>query len=199
MPRFAILLLLSLGAAWACQDAASSASGQAPAPNDKPPAATSDSPQPPAGQSSGHAQESAAPESVEQSAPRASAGNPAPAARKRRARNRKPIEPAPAEGEHRKIVINRGGVSEPVTQIIPGMTLEESKRQRQEAQDLLATAESDLKKLADRELNSKQKETVSQIQHYMEVARSALGDGDIQRAHTLAQKAQLLSDDLVKH
>jgi hypothetical protein len=30
-------------------------------------------------------------------------------------------------------------------------------------------------------------------------ARSALKDGDTQRAHTLASKAQLLSDDLAKH
>jgi hypothetical protein len=102
-------------------------------------------------------------------------------------------------GEPRKIVIRRGGVTEPVTQIIPGMTLDESNRLRQEAKDLLTTADSDLKKLASRNLNLNQQETVSQIHHYMDIARSALGDGDIERAHTVARKAQLLSDDLVKH
>ena len=97
------------------------------------------------------------------------------------------------------MVIHRGGVSEPATQIIPGMSAEESNRERQQTQDLLAAVESDLKKLAARSLNSGQQETVSQIQHYTDVARTALQEGDIQRAHTLARKAQLLSDDLVKH
>ena len=104
-----------------------------------------------------------------------------------------------SDGNPRKRIIRRGGVSEPTTQIIPGMTLDQSNRLRQEAQDLLTAADSDLKKLASRSLNVNQQETVSQIHHYMDIARSALVDGDIERAHTLAQKAQLLSDDLVKH
>jgi hypothetical protein len=33
----------------------------------------------------------------------------------------------------------------------------------------------------------------------MDGARSALKEGDVRRASTLAEKAQLLSDDLVKH
>jgi hypothetical protein len=40
---------------------------------------------------------------------------------------------------------------------------------------------------------------VVQIRQYMDVARSALNESDTQRAHTLALKAYLLSDDLVKH
>ncbi len=125
-----------------------------------------------------------------------SAGN---ARRKHSSRSQKAPAAQVDEPEPRKIVIHRGGASEPVTQIIPGMTLEESNRLRQQAQDLLAAADSDLKKLAIRDLNSSQQETVSQIRHYIDVARSALGEGDIQRAHTLAQKAQLLCDDLVTH
>lgn len=104
-----------------------------------------------------------------------------------------------SQGEPRKIIIRRGGVSEPITQIIPGMTLDESNRLREEARDLLTAADSDLKKLASRTLNANHQETVSQIHHYMDIARSALRDGDIERAHTVARKAQLLSDDLVKH
>jgi hypothetical protein len=38
-----------------------------------------------------------------------------------------------------------------------------------------------------------------QIRHYIDGARSALKESDTQRAHTLALKAYLLSDDLVKH
>lgn len=119
--------------------------------------------------------------------------------RKRRGRGRKQADGVPAGGETKRIVIRRGGVNEPVTQIIPGMGAEESNRARQETQDLLVAADSDLKKLGSRTLNSAQQGTVSQIQHYLSVARSALNEGDIQRAHTLARKAQLLSEDLVKH
>jgi len=109
---------------------------------------------------------------------------------------KKPTSPAE---EPRKIVVHRGGVSEPAAQIVPGMSIDEANRQRQESEDLLAAANSDLKKLADRHLSTSQQETIDQINHYMEVSRAALNDGDIQRAHTLAQKAQLLADDLVEH
>lgn len=96
-------------------------------------------------------------------------------------------------------MIHRGGVSEPSSQLVPGMSAEESDRAKQATQDLLSAADSDLKQLASRNLSPSQQETVSQIQLYMKVAHSALQEGDIQRAHTLARKAQLLSDDLVRH
>jgi hypothetical protein len=48
-------------------------------------------------------------------------------------------------------------------------------------------------------LDAKQQETVGQIRNYMEGVRSALKEGDVRRANTLAQKAHLLSEDLLKH
>jgi len=39
---------------------------------------------------------------------------------------------------------------------------------------------------------------VGQIRNYMDHARLALKEGDLRRANTLAEKAHLLSDDLVK-
>jgi len=119
--------------------------------------------------------------------------------KKRRPRTRKPVAVADATGEPRKVVIRQGGTSETVAQIMPGMTQEEANRQRQETEQLLAETDSDLRQFAVRTLNSNQQETISQIRHYMDVARSALKDGDTQRAHTLAVKAHLLSDDLLKH
>jgi hypothetical protein len=99
----------------------------------------------------------------------------------------------------RKIVVHQGGATEPVAQIMPGISQEEASRQRQTAEQLLASTESNLKLLAARTLNATQQETVAQIRNYMDGARSALTDGDTQRARTLALKAHLLSDDLVKH
>jgi hypothetical protein len=79
------------------------------------------------------------------------------------------------------------------------MTPEQASQQRQEALDLLTSTEQNLKQLAGRTLDSHQQETVAQIHNYKDGARSALHDGDSQRAHTLALKAYLLADDLVKH
>jgi hypothetical protein len=75
----------------------------------------------------------------------------------------------------------------------------EATRKRAESQRLLIAADESLKRLAGRTFDEQQQETVSQIDHYMAVARSALKEGDISRAHTLALKANLLAEDLAKH
>jgi hypothetical protein len=99
----------------------------------------------------------------------------------------------------RKIVIRHGSTPEPTAQLAPGMTQEQARHQRQNTEQLLVSTETNLQQLAGRSLNSSQQETVGQIRNYMAGARSALQGGDTQRAHTMAAKAQLLSDDLVKH
>jgi hypothetical protein len=116
-----------------------------------------------------------------------------------KARKRQPHKPEPAPGEPRKLVVHQGGASEQVAQIVPGIAQDEANRQRQDAERLLASTETNLKQLAGRTLDSRQQELVGQIRHYSDGARSALKDADTQRAHTLALKAYLLSDDLVKH
>jgi len=102
-------------------------------------------------------------------------------------------------GAPRKIVVREGGASEPAAQIAPGITPAEAARQRQNAERLLGSTDGQLKLLAGRALDAQQQETVGQIRNYMEGARSALKEGDTPRASTLAQKAHLLSEDLVKH
>jgi hypothetical protein len=99
----------------------------------------------------------------------------------------------------RKIVVREGGASEPAAQIAPGLTPAEATRQRHNAEQLLGATDDKLKRLAGRTLDAKQQETVGQIRNYMDGARSALKEGDVRRANTLAQKAHLLSEDLVKH
>lgn len=99
----------------------------------------------------------------------------------------------------RKVVVREGGAREPAAQIAPGMTPAEASRQRQNAEQLLGSTDGQLKQLEGRTLNDRQQETVGQIHNYLKVARSALQEGDVGRASTLAQKAYLLSDDLVKH
>jgi hypothetical protein len=96
-------------------------------------------------------------------------------------------------------VVREGGATEPAAQIVPGMTPEEATRQRRNAEKWLGSTDDQLKQLAGRTLDARQKETVGQIHNYIDGARSALKEGDVGRASTLAQKAHLLSDDLVKH
>jgi len=120
-------------------------------------------------------------------------GTPVRATAKRRKRAGTP------DGGPRKIVVREGGASEPAAQIAPDMTPAEAARQRQDAERLLASADDQLKVLAERALDPRQQETVGQIRNYMGGARSALQEGDLRRANTLAQKAHLLADDLVKH
>ena|SRR5271157_1081772 len=113
-------------------------------------------------------------------------------------KHRKRATPAPADGP-RTIVVREGGASEPAAQIVPGMTAEKAARARQTAQELLSSTDDQLKRLADRNLDAQQQETVGQIRNYMNGARGALQEGDVSRARTLAEKAYLLSDDLLKH
>jgi len=113
-------------------------------------------------------------------------------------RRRKRAASAPNGAPH-KIVVREGGASEPAAQIAPGMTPAEATRQRHNAEQLLGASDDKLKRLTGRTLDAKQQETVGQIRNYMEGARSALKEGDVRRANTLAQKAHLLSEDLVRH
>ncbi len=113
-------------------------------------------------------------------------------------KRRKRAASAP-DGAPRKIVVREGGASEPAALIAPGMSPAEATRQRQNAEQLLGSTDDKLKRLAERTLDARQQETVGQIRNYMDVARSALKEGDVRRANTLAQKAHLLSEDLTKH
>jgi outer membrane biosynthesis protein TonB len=132
-----------------------------------------------------------APESAAKETTDASSAN---GTRKRRKR----ATSAPG-GTARKIVVREGGASEPAAQIAPGLTPAEATRQRHNAEQLLGATDDKLKRLAGRTLDAKQQETMGQIRNYMEGARSALKEGDVRRANTLAQKAHLLSEDLVRH
>jgi hypothetical protein len=104
----------------------------------------------------------------------------------------------PADGEPRKVVVRHGGELEPTAQIVPGMPREEAMQLRLNTEDLLGDAGGNLRTLGARVLEPPQQETMTQIRDYMEKAQSALKDGDVRRAHTLALKAHLLADDLVK-
>jgi hypothetical protein len=170
-------------AVWFPQDTTAASSAQAPASAPAEAAPTAPKDEPPA-----------AKQGASGSAEKNAEGAPASQGVKGR-RVRKPPQP----GEPRKRVVREGGTTEPSAKIVPGVTPEQANRQRQNAESLLTRTEENLKQLAGRTLDASHQETVAQIRNYVEGARSALRDGDTQRAHTLALKAHLLADDLVKH
>ncbi len=116
-----------------------------------------------------------------------------------RTRKRRKHTPSAPNGAPRRIVVREGGATRPAEQIVPGMTSAEATRQRHNAEQLLSSTDDQLKQLAGRTLDARQQETTGQIRNYMDGARSALKEGDLRRASTLAEKAHLLAEDLVKH
>lgn len=95
--------------------------------------------------------------------------------------------------------MRNGGTAEPVVQLAPGMSAEQADSQRENTSQLLTATDTNLKQISSRQLNSSQQDSVSQIRKYIEQAKAAEQAGDVQRAHNLASKALLLSDDLAKH
>jgi hypothetical protein len=96
-----------------------------------------------------------------------------------------------------KKVIRHGGSDEPAVQITGGTTAEQSVHQRSTDQLTLATEEN-LQKIEGRQLSPSQQEMKNQIKQFMEQSKTAAVAGDLDRAHNLAMKAHLLSDELVK-
>ena len=97
-----------------------------------------------------------------------------------------------------KTVIRQGGTSEPSIQLAGGTTGNQTNQQRNNANDMLDAADANLKKIAGRQLSSTEQDMVSQIRQFMDQSKTAVGTGDLERARTLAWKAQLLSQELVK-
>ncbi len=110
-----------------------------------------------------------------------------------------PKMPASSSGEPGKVVIRNGGAKDDVIHLSPGGTREQEAHNRENTEQLLATTDENLKRLSGRQLSSAEQSTVDQIHSYMRQAKSAADSGDLARAHTLAFKAHLLSDDLAKH
>jgi hypothetical protein len=96
-----------------------------------------------------------------------------------------------------KKVVRKGGSNEPPVQFTGGTSAEQALHTTSTNQ-LSASTQDNLKKIAGRPLNPSQQEMVSQVKQFMEQSKTALAAGDHDRAHNLAVKANLLSVELVK-
>ncbi len=101
---------------------------------------------------------------------------------------------APTNCPPSRVIVRHGGTSEPSIQLAGGDTTS----QRETANRMLGTTEANLKKIARRTLSSTQQDMVNQIRQFVEQSKAAVGDGNLERARTLAWKAQLLSEELIK-
>jgi hypothetical protein len=95
------------------------------------------------------------------------------------------------------IVVRHGGTTDPSIQLAGGATGGQAAQQKATANQMLASTEENLKKLEGRQLSASDQATVTQIRQYVEQSKTAITSNDMERARTLAWKAQTLSDDLV--
>jgi hypothetical protein len=103
-----------------------------------------------------------------------------------------------APGTSSTKVVRNGGTSEPVVAISPAETHQQAIEELSTTNQLLANADANLKELARRQLSADDEDIVKQIQAYIQQARAAVKNGEAQRAHILANKADMLSGDLVR-
>jgi hypothetical protein len=108
--------------------------------------------------------------------------------------------PAPAPTESQppaRTAVEEGSAAEPSPTISARMPQDQAANTRQQTAHLLDQTEANLRKLT-RELNEPEKAMVQQIRTYVADSRAATAAGDLVRAQTLALKAHLLSQELVK-
>lgn len=112
----------------------------------------------------------------------------------------KAVAPAapPATGGPAKTVVRNGGTADPTVDLSPAPGPQEAAR-FEAYNHLLATTDANLQTISGHQLSPDQQDTVKQIKSYMEQAKAAAKDGDVQRAYNLAVKANLLSAELAAH
>jgi hypothetical protein len=104
-----------------------------------------------------------------------------------------PDKPAKKPVHHPKpteVAANGPSVSA-IGQLSPG----DPSDQRGQTEQLISTTEQGLKSI-NRPLNDQEQKTVSQIREFLKQARTALGTGDVDGAHTLALKAKVLLGEI---
>ena len=82
--------------------------------------------------------------------------------------------------------------------IAPTISANDASRDRNSAEQLLQSTETNLNSLGKRQLSSDEESAVSQIRNFVAQSRQALKDNDPARAKNLALKANVLSNDLTR-
>lgn len=118
--------------------------------------------------------------------------------KKRKPAGHKSRTTKPADSGPSKVVVRNGGTKEGSTQLAPGITQAQAQHQKASTDTLLATTDANLKQTAGRQLTPAEQRMVDEIRIYVRQSKTATEAGDVTRAHTLAYKARLLSDELAR-
>jgi hypothetical protein len=97
-----------------------------------------------------------------------------------------------------KVVVRNGGAKEGSAELAPAMSKEQEQHNRENTSQLLATTDANLKTVSGRQLTPTQQSMLEEVRTYIAQSKAATNAGDVARAHTLAYKAHLLSDELAK-
>ena len=134
----------------------------------------------------------------DQIVPEISATNPAASKPAAAAKKKSTARKSSNHSGPRRRVIKEGGTEESEIQLSEGMPSEVASHRRASTATLLSSTEETLKRLSGQTLTADQQATVNQIRLFMQQSRDASQQSDVDRAHTLAVKAHLLSDALMK-
>lgn len=121
-----------------------------------------------------------------------------PVVRKHSIKKRATVKKSSPANQSGKVVVRNGGTKDNSGQLTPAMTQEQEFHSRENTAQLLATTDSNLKAITGRQLSDAQQGMLDQIRTYMRQSKDASDAGDLPRAHTLAYKAHLLSDELAR-
>jgi len=121
-----------------------------------------------------------------------------PSAKPKSTKKKKSTTKTQAGTQSGKVVVTNGGAKEGPSQLSPGMSDEQAQHQRETTTQLLATTDANLKKMSGKQLTPAQQSLLGQINSYVRQSKSASDSGDVSRAHTLAFKAHLLSNELAR-
>ena len=148
-------------------------------------------------------QPSPTPEPVTQAAdqPLVPTPTPTPAEQPKTAEKTKPSHGRHAVAKKPPKTVVQADKTEPpstsIGQISPGPTPADSAHSQSSTDQLLQGAEANLNSIT-RQLSKEEEAMRAQIKIFIKQSRDAITENDPARAHTLAVKARLLSDDLVK-
>lgn len=81
---------------------------------------------------------------------------------------------------------------------LKGGSAAETSYERATTEQLVKETNENLGKIKELQLTPSQRETVTQINHFLEQSKAAVAEGNVERGRNLAMKARLLSDELLK-
>lgn len=93
--------------------------------------------------------------------------------------------------------MRQGGSPEPSIQLAGSAPGAQPADTLQNANQMLQATDANLKKMEGVQLSPSQQDIISQVRQFVDQSKKASAAGDLDRARTLAWKAQLLSEELL--